>query len=157
MSLIIYTCPNCGAKFCEDDELFDISKSLFCVLCGGDKIETFEKYQRDARRSGNPKESMHNQLIKISMGLISETGEVIEHIKKHLFLGHELNNDYLTKELGDVLWHLAILSDIIKVPLEEIAQKNINKLLNRYLNGFNAEKSINYLKELQSKTEDEGS
>ena len=38
---------------------------------------------------------------------------------------------YFTKELGDILWGLAVLADELGVPFDEIAQKNLDKLKGR--------------------------
>lgn len=39
------------------------------------------------------------------LGLMGESGEVSEIIKKHVAHGHELNRDALVKEFGDCLWY----------------------------------------------------
>ena len=44
----------------------------------------------------------------------------------------------MAKELGDVAWYLAISADAIGYDLETILQMNINKLIARYPNGFDA-------------------
>jgi NTP pyrophosphatase (non-canonical NTP hydrolase) len=77
------------------------------------------------------------------MGLNGEAGECIDLLKKHLFQGHKLDKDKLTEELGDVLWYCAELACGLSVTLEEVAQRNIEKLKKRYPEGFDAERSIN--------------
>lgn len=64
-------------------------------------------------------------------------------VKKYVFHGHELDKDEIIKELGDVCWYIALLSHTIDVPLEDILQKNIDKLKRRYPEGFSEESSIN--------------
>ena len=44
----------------------------------------------------------------------------------------------MAKELGDVAWYLAISADAIGYDLETIMQMNINKLIARYPDGFDA-------------------
>lgn len=78
-----------------------------------------------------------------ALGLCGESGEVADHIKKYLFQGHCLDRDYVIKELGDVLWYLSISAYHIGVSLEEVAQRNIDKLQKRYPNGFEVERSLN--------------
>jgi NTP pyrophosphatase (non-canonical NTP hydrolase) len=77
------------------------------------------------------------------MGLNGEAGECIDLIKKHLFQGHTLNEEHIAKELGDIAWYLAISADAIGYDLETIFQMNINKLKDRYPDGFDSELSIN--------------
>ena len=63
-------------------------------------------------------------------------GEVAEIVKKHVFHGGPLSREDLGSELGDVLWYLAHLADLIGMSLEEIASANATKLRARYPNGF---------------------
>ena len=82
-------------------------------------------------------------LINGVMGLNGEAGECIDLVKKHLFQGHTLNLEKLIDELSDVLWYVAITAQGIDVTLDEIMQHNIDKLLKRYPNGFEAKRSVN--------------
>ena len=77
------------------------------------------------------------------MGLNGEAGECIDLLKKSMFQGHELDEEHLAKELGDVAWYLAVSAYAIGYNLETIFEMNINKLSARYPNGFQASKSIN--------------
>ena len=91
----------------------------------------------------NPELSQKEVLINSVMGLCGESGEVIDIVKKWLSQGHELDKERLAKELGDVAWYLAEAATALDLPLEQIFQGNINKLKERYPNGFETEKSIN--------------
>lgn len=82
-------------------------------------------------------------LLNGALGLTGEAGEVADMIKKHIFHGHDLNLDELIKELGDVSWYLALLCTTINVSFEEILVKNIEKLEERYPEGFSESASIN--------------
>jgi NTP pyrophosphatase (non-canonical NTP hydrolase) len=70
-------------------------------------------------------------------------GEIADTIKKVYFHGHDLDRDELVKELGDVLWYVALAATALDVPLAEIMQGNIEKLQRRYPDGFSAEASRN--------------
>jgi NTP pyrophosphatase (non-canonical NTP hydrolase) len=78
-----------------------------------------------------------------ALGITGEAGEVADLIKKHLGHGHELDVDKVAKEVGDVLWYLAALGDQLGFSLGAIAEMNINKLRDRYPDGFSRERSIN--------------
>ncbi len=69
------------------------------------------------------------------MGLVGEAGEVAEKMKKVLRdndgVISEEKREEITKELGDVLWYIANLSKELNVSLEDVAQKNIEKLQSR--------------------------
>ena len=71
-----------------------------------------------------------------------EAGEAIDIVKKHLAQGHELEREKLIKELGDVAWYLAETAYALDVPLEDVLQRNIDKLRARYPQGFEVKRSI---------------
>jgi len=83
------------------------------------------------------------ELLNGALGLTGESGEVADTIKKHIFHGHDLKKDDLTKELGDVCWYLALLCNAIDISLEEVMSRNIEKLKRRYPEGFSESASIN--------------
>ncbi|HPM38838.1 MAG TPA: nucleoside triphosphate pyrophosphohydrolase family protein, partial [Candidatus Pacearchaeota archaeon] len=76
-----------------------------------------------------------NNFIYPTLGLVGEAGEVAEKMKKVLRdndgVISEEKREEITKELGDVLWYIANLSKELNVSLEDVAQKNIEKLQSR--------------------------
>jgi len=103
---------------------------------------TLNDYQRNALRTLNPALDRRDVLINGVMGLCGEAGEAIDIVKKHLAQGHPLDEASLVKELGDVLWYLAETAHALGVPLEEVAQRNLDKLRARYPQGFTAQASL---------------
>ncbi|MDY5276723.1 MAG: nucleoside triphosphate pyrophosphohydrolase family protein [Erysipelotrichaceae bacterium] len=101
------------------------------------------EYQKLAMRTLNPEIDKKELILNASMGLCGESGEVIDLVKKHLFQGHDLDDERLIKELGDVAWYLAEAATALNVDLSEILEKNIKKLENRFPDGFNSNRSIN--------------
>lgn len=99
-------------------------------------------YQKEALRTANPSLGPINLLEDGLMGLNGESGECIDILKKYLFQGHELDTDHMAKELGDVAWYLAVSAHAIGYELEDIFKMNINKLRERYPDGFNPENSL---------------
>lgn len=102
-----------------------------------------DKYQELAMRTLNPEIDKKELILNAAMGLCGESGEVIDLVKKHLFQGHDLDDEKLIKELGDVAWYLAEAATALNVNLSEILEKNIKKLENRFPDGFNSNRSIN--------------
>jgi NTP pyrophosphatase (non-canonical NTP hydrolase) len=49
--------------------------------------------------------------------------------------GNLVNRDSLKKELGDVLWFVAVLSEHYNIDLQDVAIGNINKLRSRQQRG----------------------
>lgn len=95
-------------------------------------------YQKLASRT-----AVKGNRAELVIGLVEEAGEVAGCLKKALFHGHTVDNDKLTKELGDVLWYLSSIALEYGIELEEVAAKNIEKLRKRYPNGFTENDSIN--------------
>ena len=93
-------------------------------------------------RTLNPELSQKDVLINSVMGLCGESGECIDIVKKWLAQGHALDRDKLAKELGDVAWYLAEAATALEIPLEEILAANIEKLKQRFPEGFTTEDSL---------------
>jgi len=100
------------------------------------------EYQDLAMRTLNPALSKKDVLINGVMGLCGEAGEAIDIVKKHLAQGHALDREALIKELGDIAWYLAETAYALDVPLDEVLERNIDKLRARYPEGFDAERSM---------------
>ena len=96
------------------------------------------EYQTLAKRTAAPYDKK-NEIFDLLLGLVGEAGEIAEKAKK---IVRDQDSDFskfdkedLKKELGDVLWYLAILADYFDIPLDEIGQKNIDKLASRQARG----------------------
>lgn len=76
-----------------------------------------------------------------AIGLGGEAGEVLELIKKGIFHQHGLDHTKLKKELGDVLWYVAALCTRAGLDMSEVMEANIDKLMERYPEGYSAEAS----------------
>ena len=85
----------------------------------------------------------YGELLNGALGLTGEAGEVADLIKKAIFHGHELDKDALTKEMGDVMWYVALLCHALGIQLSTVMTENIEKLENRYKDGFSEEASRN--------------
>ena len=103
---------------------------------------TVNEYQKMSLTTLNPALGKQDVLINGVMGLCGESGEAIDIVKKHLAQGHPLDREGLIKELGDVAWYLAETAYALDVSLEEVFQRNIDKLKARYPEGFDARRSV---------------
>ncbi|MCA9343017.1 nucleoside triphosphate pyrophosphohydrolase family protein [Candidatus Saccharibacteria bacterium] len=99
---------------------------------------TLNEYQKKALRTAASKEK-HNEFFHLVLGLVGETGEIAEKVKK---LVRDQNSDIskldkkdIEKELGDVLWYVATLADFLDIKLEDIGARNIDKLASRQKRG----------------------
>lgn len=84
----------------------------------------------------------HDRLLNGCLGLAGESGECCDIVKKWLNQGHELDRNKLRDELGDVLWYIAETATGLGITLEQIAKRNLEKLRDRYPNGFDPQRSI---------------
>jgi NTP pyrophosphatase (non-canonical NTP hydrolase) len=98
----------------------------------------FNEYQKSAKKTALYPNRGKN-FIYPTLGLAGETGEVAEIIKRAVRQDAGVvspeSKDKLEKELGDVLWYVAILADELSLSLETIAAKNIEKLRSRAVRG----------------------
>lgn len=114
---------------------------------------TLNEYQTRAMQTCT--ESSHNDTYAL-FGLMAEVGELADKVAKAKRKGiisisgdnilpalptkespHDFNefvNGFI-KELGDVLWFVALLSKLSGLTLEEVAQLNLDKLADRAQRG----------------------
>lgn len=99
---------------------------------------TFEEYQKKSRKTAQYPDAGSN-FVYPTLGLVGEAGEVAEKIKKIIRDdGGEVlleKKKEIEKELGDVLWYVSQLATELGLSLEEIAEKNIEKLYSRFDRG----------------------
>ncbi len=94
---------------------------------------TFDEYQKfTATTSVYP---VANRFIALTLGLVGESGEVAEKVKKILRdkngeISDETKKD-LIREIGDVLWYISELSGELGFSLEDVAKINMEKLQSR--------------------------
>ena len=100
------------------------------------------RYQALAARTINPRNDKIETMMHALHGMVAEVGELHGIYQKHL-QGHDVDFEHMKKEVGDCLWMLAEFCTAFDWTLEEIAQMNIDKLMARYPNGFEAERSLN--------------
>jgi NTP pyrophosphatase (non-canonical NTP hydrolase) len=101
------------------------------------------EYQQLACVTKNKKLNTPDSIANYSMGIAGESGELVDYIKKYLYHGHDFDLDHVRKELGDVLWYVAVLADTVGIPLDQVMEHNINKLRARFPEGFSEAASRN--------------
>jgi len=107
------------------------------------KLNEYQKLSKRTLPVRNDFQEKKWALANYGLGLVEESGECGGHIKKHAFHGHELNQEEIKNELGDVLHYAAGLATMCGLSLESIATGNIEKLRKRYPKGFSSKDSIN--------------
>ncbi len=103
---------------------------------------TFDEYEKAAMRTADPT-TQAKALTLSALGICGEGGEFADLVKKHVFHEHQLPYDKLKEELGDILWYVTRACNVLGTTLEIVAAGNVEKLRQRYPDGFSSERSIN--------------
>ena len=102
----------------------------------------FDEYQENCRHTDvgtSAQDYLKPGWLYYVLGVAGESGEIAEKIKK-LFrdkqgiIDEEFRN-MITKEIGDVLWYMARLSDQFDIPFGYIAETNVKKCIDRMVRG----------------------
>ena len=93
---------------------------------------TLDEYQQAAARTLNPRLNDQEKILDAAAGIAEEAGEVLAHVRKHLYQGRELDRERLSEELGDVLWCVAAVATLSGMELGAIARRNQQKLAERH-------------------------
>lgn len=125
-----------------EDEFGDVLW-YFAVLSYAVSIDfsTVINMQVEYRNTNSTRvKSLVDKCLKVSMHI----GLSIGGIKKYLWHGHEFpEKETLVKKFRLLGWHLAVVATLCNISIEEVLDKNIQKLSERYPNGFEVERSIN--------------
>ena len=81
-------------------------------------------------------------LLHAVVGLVGEAAELLELFKKHVFLGHPLDNGKVVLEAGDVEFYMQALRQEIDISRDLILNANETKLRKRFPKGYSDEASI---------------
>ncbi len=102
----------------------------------------FNEYQKETRKTDlgtSAQDCLEPGWLYYALGIAGETGELIEKIKK-LFrdTGGTITEGFkkqIIKEMGDCLWYHARLADTLGIRFNDVAEQNIEKLLDRLERG----------------------
>ena len=97
------------------------------------------EYQKEARLF-----AVNDDLLHFTFGLLEEAGEAAGVLKR-VYRGDDDYEDFnwsdyglseeaekkLAAELGDILWHIAVIADNLGLSLDAIAEYNLTKLQSR--------------------------
>lgn len=100
---------------------------------------TLNEYQQQALTTALFSGDAVRDLCHWALGVAGEAGEVADKVKKVLrdadaVLSPEDKTE-IAKELGDVLWYIAVMAQELGVSLEDVGDQNITKLRSRQARG----------------------
>ena len=102
---------------------------------------TANLYQVMASRTINKELNDSELTLHALHGMVGEIGE-ISSIYQKVYQGHDLDNNHIKKEVGDLLWFVAEFCTCHDWTLDDVMELNIDKLMKRYPEGFTAENSL---------------
>lgn len=99
----------------------------------------FDDYQKQATVTALYSGDDFMDLLHWTLGVGGEAGEITEKVKKIVRdkkgVVSQADREDLMKEIGDVLWYLALLAKHLGYSLDEVASQNLAKLKSRHSRG----------------------
>ena len=83
------------------------------------------------------------EVLNAALGLSGEVGELNDMVKKYIFHKTPMDEAHFKKEIGDILWYIAMMCHACGYDIEDIMQINIDKLRARYPEGFDTVRANN--------------
>lgn len=102
---------------------------------------TGSEYQKLASRTINNDLTKKGQEKHALHGLVGEIGE-LHSLYQKVYQGHEFDEHHAMSEVSDMLWFIAEYCTAMGWNLDDVMQYNIDKLIARYPDGFEADKSL---------------
>lgn len=102
-----------------------------------------KEYIELCKRTDSP--GMETANVRILHGVIgcgTESGELLDAVKKHLFYGQDIDHVNMIEELGDLSWYMSLLMGELGTTWEEVWKVNIVKLKKRYPNKFDRKRAL---------------
>ncbi len=87
--------------------------------------------------------TLDEPIIASSLGLAGEVGEIADLVKKYTFHNHKLAVEEVMEELGDLFFYMTLMMNTLETTLDEIIEMNVQKLNERYPEGFESIRSMN--------------
>lgn len=90
-------------------------------------------------------QTLAQDLLHAAVGVSGEAGELLDTCKKIWVYEQSLGTrnkegkthaENLQEELGDILFYVQMMANLLDLTLEDIATQNMAKLLKRYPNGY---------------------
>lgn len=99
----------------------------------------FNDYQKQALTTVISEGNEFNDLLHWVLGINGESGEIAEKVKKIIRdkggKVSEADKKELGREIGDVLWYLAVFAHHLGIEFDKVAADNLSKLADRRQRG----------------------
>lgn len=102
-----------------------------------------QEYQKQVLRTFPNLGNTEKDILHMLLGLSTEIGELHDIYKKSLAYGKNIDLPHVNEEVGDIMWYIANLCNILEFDLSNVLQINIDKLKVRYPKKFEESKALN--------------
>ena len=102
----------------------------------------FHEYQLAAIRTAKVFGDLPTDLTHVALGIATEGGEFTTVVKRAAIYDKPVGAQeihHMVEELGDLLWYIALAAEHLSVPLNRIAEGNIEKLRARFPQSYSNE------------------
>lgn len=99
----------------------------FVVLSNGTSIR-YDHFVHRLFKSG----AACGDLVHAAMGISGESGELLDAIKKHVVYGKKLDRINVIEELGDLIFYIHAMMNLLGISEQQVLQHNACKLQARY-------------------------
>lgn len=82
------------------------------------------------------------RLLHAGMGCATESGELMDQLKKHIVYGKPLDLVNVQEELGDILWYIQLACNVMGVDMKDLMMQNMRKLRVRFGDKFDFAKVL---------------
>jgi NTP pyrophosphatase (non-canonical NTP hydrolase) len=107
------------------------------------KIEQYKELsERTLSKNFHMEDQSKKDMLHAAIGLSTEANEILDHFKKVVFYGKEIDPVNLSEEIGDLMWYIAIFLRELDLDFESILDTNIKKLYARYGEKFSKDAAL---------------
>lgn len=108
-------------------------------------LKNYDEFIALCKRTESPAQPLnpsfkpdYNRLLHAAIGIATESGELLDALKKNMFYDRALNTTNVQEEIGDLLWYIAIALDAMGSTFEMEMDRVIRKLRVRFPDKFNS-------------------
>ena len=109
-------------------------------------LEDFKKHVNKRKKDGseilNSLTPEKCDMLHMAVGTSTEANELLDAFKKHVIYGKELDVVNVREELGDLLFYMQGIANILDIDMLDILKENIDKLEVRYPDGYTDKNAI---------------
>lgn len=93
-------------------------------------------YQELCKKTAKKFDSKDLEIATWGLGISGEAGDVASCIKKTFIHKNAVVQEGIKENIGDTFWYSAMICNFFGWNMEEVLEENVNKLRERYPNGF---------------------